>query len=168
MDVTLGRYTHALLRIAAGLLLLQHGLQKVFGLLGGVNGLGASAPIASQLGLAGVLEVGGGALLIAGLFTRPVAAALMVEMIVAYAISHAPQGGWPVQNDGELALAYAVVFAFLSANGSGTFSLDTLLTSTWRLERRRPSRDRRHPLPDTALHYAGSSRQLIQQPVRTL
>jgi putative oxidoreductase len=119
--------THALLRIGAGMLFMEHGAQKLFGLLGGVDGAGATAPLMSQMGLAGVLEFFGGALLVLGLLTRPVALLLMLEMLVAYFQAHAPQGGFPVQNGGELALLYALVFLFLVGNGPGPWSLDRRL-----------------------------------------
>jgi len=113
------------LRVGAGALFLQHGLQKLFGLFGGFMGTpGATAPLMSQMGLAGVLETVGGLLLIVGFLTRPVAFVLLGEMLFAFLTVHAPQGGAPVQNGGELALLYAVVFAFLLASGSGRLSLD--------------------------------------------
>src|SRR5687768_18461621 len=75
----------AILRVGAGLLFMQHGLQKLFGLLGGFGGTpGATAPLASLMGVAGVLELVGGVMLVAGLFVRPVALILAAEMIVAY------------------------------------------------------------------------------------
>lgn len=116
--------THAMLRIGAGLLFMQHGLQKLFGMLGGMGGSGAAAPLISQMGLAGVLELGGGLLLVLGLFTRPVAILVLLEMLGAFFIAHLPQGGWPIENGGELALLYVLVFAFLAANGPGLYSLD--------------------------------------------
>jgi putative oxidoreductase len=124
---TLAGSAHALMRVAIGALFLQHGLQKIFGLLGGFGAPGATAPLLSQFGFAGILEVVGGVLLIAGLAVRPVALVLIVEMIAAYFIAHAPQGGWPIQNGGELPMVYAAVFAFLAASGSGPFSIDRWL-----------------------------------------
>src|SRR5690349_2024533 len=100
MHRNLGEWTHAMLRIGAGALFMQHGLQKLFGMLGGMGAPGATAPIMSQMGAAGMLEFAGGILLIAGLMTRPVAVVLVVEMIVAYFQAHAPRGGWPIQNQG--------------------------------------------------------------------
>ena len=119
----------AALRIGAGLLFMQHGAQKLFGLLGGAGGSGAPAELLSQYGLAGVLEFFGGALVVLGLLTRPVAAVLALLMVVAFGIGHAPQGGFPVENGGELALLYALVFAFLAAAGPGAWSLDGRLRS---------------------------------------
>ena len=124
MSSDLGRGAHALLRIAAGLLFLQHGLQKLFGFFGGIQG--STVPLMSQLGVAGVLEVAGGLFLIAGLFTRPVAALLIAEMLTAYFIAHAPDGFWPILNYGELAALYSFVFLYLAAAGGGPWSLDRL------------------------------------------
>jgi putative oxidoreductase len=113
---------HAALRIGAGLLFLQHGLQKVFGLLGGT-----AVPLASMLGVAGILELAGAALLVLGLWTRPVAFVLACEMAAAFVIAHLPQGGWPIQNGGELPLLYLLVFLALAAAGAGPASVDARL-----------------------------------------
>ncbi len=120
-----------LLRIAAGFLFWQHGAQKLFGTLG------RDAPVDffTMLGLAGVLEVVGGTLLVLGLFTRPVAFILAGEMAWAYFSSHAPNGFWPIVNRGELASLYAFVFLFLAARGGGSFSVDGLL----KLRKSRPA-----------------------------
>jgi putative oxidoreductase len=104
---------YALLRAGTGLLFMAHGLQKLFGLFGGL-GAGATAPLASRMGVAGVLELVGGLLLVLGFFTRPVALILAGEMIVAYVIAHLPRGTVPLQNGGELALLYALIFVFLA------------------------------------------------------
>ena len=114
----LAEVTHVVLRVGAGLLFLQHGLSKVFGLLGGT-----AQPLASLFGVAGLIELIGGVLLIIGFLTRPVAAVLMLEMCVAYT-THMSQGPWPIQNDGEEALLYAIIFAFFAANGAGRASVD--------------------------------------------
>jgi len=117
---------HALLRIGAGLLFFQHGLQKIFGLLGGFGGTtGGTAPLASLMGVAGIFELLGGVLLVLGLWTRPVAVVLMGQMLSAFLIAHAPRGGWPIQNGGELPLLYACVFVFLAAAGAGPVSVDS-------------------------------------------
>jgi putative oxidoreductase len=88
---------------------MAHGLQKVFGLFGG-----SVVPLVSRMGVAGVLELVGGLLLVLGLFTRPVALVLAGEMLVAYVIAHLPRGMVPLQNGGELALLYALIFVFLA------------------------------------------------------
>jgi putative oxidoreductase len=100
---------YVLLRAGTGLLFMAHGLQKLFGLFGG-----SVVPLASRMGVAGVLELVGGVLLILGLFTRPVALVLAGEMLVAYVIAHLPRGPVPLQNGGELALLYALIFIFLA------------------------------------------------------
>lgn len=106
---------------------MQHGAQKLFGVLGGVGGEpGSTVPLISLMGLAGVLEFFGGFLVALGLFTRPVAFVLAGEMAVAYFRSHLPEGFWPILNRGELAALYAFIFLFLAANGGGRFSLDGL------------------------------------------
>jgi putative oxidoreductase len=128
--------THALLRIGAGLLFMQHGAQKLFGALGGMDGQGAQAELMSRMGLAGVVEFFGGLLIAIGLATRPVAAIAMIQMIAAYFIAHLPQGGLPVQNGGELALLYALVWAFFVGNGAGPLSVDAALA-----RRRGPGRN---------------------------
>lgn len=140
MSSDLGRWAHAFLRIAAGCLFLQHGLQKLFGLFGGVQG--SAVPLVSQLGFTGILELAGGIFLILGLFTQPVAALLFLEMMAAYLIAHLPQGRWPIQNQGELALLYASIFVFLAANGAGPLSMDAALPAHRAGDRRR-TEDRR-------------------------
>jgi putative oxidoreductase len=66
------------------------------------------------MGVAGGLELVGGLLLVLGVFTRPVALILGGEMLVAYVIAHLPRGPVPLQNGGELALLYALIFLFLA------------------------------------------------------
>ena len=118
--------THVLLRLVAGLLFMHHGGQKLFGWFGGIGPTGASVPVMSQMGLAGVLEFGGGLAVMLGLLTRPVAFLLCGEMAVAYFTAHQPQGMWPIQNHGESAVLFAFIFLFLAGNGSGGFGLDAL------------------------------------------
>ena len=120
-------FVRALLRWGTGLLFMQHGLQKLFGMLGGVGPTGGTVPLMSLMGLAGVLEFVGGLMIVLGLLTRPVAFLLMGEMVVAYFKAHMPQGGAPVQNGGELALLYALVFAFLAVDGAGPMSIDSAM-----------------------------------------
>jgi putative oxidoreductase len=128
-----GPITHALLRIGAGLLFMEHGAQKLFGMFGGFGGTpGASAPLASQMGLAGVLEFFGGLLIVLGLFTRPVAFLLAGQMVWAFFQAHFPQGGVPMQNGGELPLLYSLVFLYLFGNGPGPYSVDSRIGATRR------------------------------------
>jgi len=101
-----------------------HGLQKFFGLFGGIGG--KAVPVSSMLGAAGAIETFGGALILLGLFTRPVAFLLSGEMAVGYFRTHAPRGFWPVSNGGELAVFYCFFFLWLCAAGAGPWSLDEL------------------------------------------
>jgi putative oxidoreductase len=119
--------THAILRIGAGLLFFLHGAPKLFGWFGGVGPDGGTAELFSLFGLAGVLEVFGGLLIVAGLLTRPVAILLAIEMLIAYFYAHAPQGPIPYSNGGELALLYMFVWIFLAGNGAGPASVDARL-----------------------------------------
>ena len=117
----------ALLRIVAGLLFMQHGVQKLFGWFGGMGAPGATAELFSMMGLAGVLETFGGLLIVLGLFTRPVAFVLAGEMAVAYFMAHLPQGPVPLLNGGELAVLYCFIYLFFATNGPGRFSLDAMM-----------------------------------------
>jgi putative oxidoreductase len=114
--------THVLLRVVAGLLILMHGGQKLFGWFGGMGD--HPVPLMSQMGLAGVLEFGGGIALLLGWFTRPVAFLLSGEMAVAYFQVHQPHGMWPIQNHGELPVLFCFIFLFFAAHGAGSPSVD--------------------------------------------
>jgi putative oxidoreductase len=111
-----------ILRIIVGFLFLQHGAAKLLGVphIAMFDGL----PLVSLMGLAGVLELGGGVLVLLGLFTRPVAFILSGQMAVAYFMAHAPQGFLPIQNQGELAVVYCFVFLYFAVAGAGAFSID--------------------------------------------
>jgi putative oxidoreductase len=113
---------YAILRIVVGLLFLCHGLQEVFGLFGGVKG--TSVPLFSLLGVAGVTEIIGGALITLGFFTGTVAFILSGEMAVAYFIGHFPAGFWPIQNQGGPAVLFCFIFLYMATQGSGIWSLD--------------------------------------------
>ena len=120
----------AVLRIVAALIFMEHGTQKLLGF----PPLDRAAPeLLSLSGVAGVLELVGGALLVLGLFTRPVAFVLSGEMAFAYWIAHAPQSFFPVLNDGDAAILYCFVFLYLAFAGGGAWSLDNVLR-----DRRRP------------------------------
>jgi putative oxidoreductase len=114
------------LRIVVGYLFVPHGMAKLFGTphVAMFDGL----QLMSIMGLAGVLELVGGALLLIGLFTRPVAFVLSGFMAVAYFMAHASQGNplLPMLNMGELAVVYCFVFLFFSAAGAGAWSVDAM------------------------------------------
>jgi putative oxidoreductase len=124
--------THALLRVITGALFIQHGVQKLFGLLLSPERTWTGPPeVFSQIWFAGVLEVFGGPLIVLGLFTRPVALLLAAEMAVAYFQAHAPRSPWPILNGGEPALLFCFIFLYLFATGAGPFSVD----AAWRRRR---------------------------------
>ncbi len=106
-------YLISILRVVAAFLFMQVGTAKLFALPAAIMPGGGTAPIASLPGIAGVLETFGGLLLLVGLFTRPVAFLLSGEMAVAYVIGHAPQGFWPVLNQGTDAAFYAFLWLYI-------------------------------------------------------
>jgi len=114
----------SVLRIVAAFLFMQHGAQKLLGVPGAGD---HKVELVSLMGFAGGLELIGGGLLLLGLFTRPIAFLLAGEMAFAYFMAHAPQGFWPVLNQGEAAVLYCFVFLYLSAAGGGPWSLDRAL-----------------------------------------
>lgn len=113
----------SVLRIMSGLLLLQHGTTKYLGIPASkMTGL---EPL-SMSGVAGMLELVGGTLLVIGLFTRPTAFILSGMTAVAYFYAHFPQGFFPILNGGELAALYCFVFLFIAAAGGGAWGIDAL------------------------------------------
>jgi putative oxidoreductase len=114
----------SLLRIVTGLLFMQHGTTKLLSIppsdMSGVA-------LGSIFGVSGVLELVGGALIVVGLFTRPVAFILSGMMAVAYFMVHAPQSFYPLLNGGEQAATYCFAFLYLSAAGGGPWSLDAII-----------------------------------------
>ena len=116
-----------LLRIVAGLLFLQAGGMKMFDWFGGVPAqFGGHPRFLSQVWIGGALEFYGGAAILLGLWTRPVAFILSGEMAVAYFQFHQPSGFWPIQNHGEPAVLLCFIFLFFAAYGAGSWSLDAL------------------------------------------
>ena len=111
--------TYALLRIVSGLLFIFHGLQKIFGMFGGT-----AVPLVTQAGIAGIIEIVAGILIMIGLFASIAAFIASGEMAAAYFIAHAPRAFWPVQNGGELAVLFCFIFLYIAARGSGIWSVD--------------------------------------------
>lgn len=108
----------SVLRIVVGLAFLDHGLSKFFGIPP------FPAPMTPLLTVAGCLELGGGALILIGLFTRPVAFVLSGMCAVAYFIAHFPNGFFPAANGGEAAMLYCFIFLYLASAGGGAWSAD--------------------------------------------
>ena len=114
----------SILRIVSALIFMEHGTQK---LLGFPLSEQAAPELLSLGGISGILELVGGALLVLGLFTRPVAFILSGMMAVAYWYAHAPQDFFPVNNGGDAAILYCFVFLYLFAAAGGPWSLDNWL-----------------------------------------
>jgi putative oxidoreductase len=119
---------YAITRIVVGGLFAVHGAQKLFGVVGG-----QVQPLASMMGTAGIIELTCGLLVMIGLFGGIAAFIASGEMAVAYFMVHAPQGFWPVQNQGEPAALYCFAFLFIAAKGSGIWSLDSAIASPRRV-----------------------------------
>ena len=111
-----------ILRIVIGFLFLQHGSAKLLGMphVAMFDGL----QLFSLIGVAGILELVGGILILIGLCTRFTAFILSGEMAFAYFLAHAGAGPLPMLNGGELAVVYCFVFLYLAFAGAGAFSID--------------------------------------------
>jgi putative oxidoreductase len=111
---------YAAMRIIVGLLFLMNGAQKLFGSFGG-----KAVEIASMPGAAGVIEFFGGLFVMVGLFTGIAAFIASGEMAFAYFLVHFPQGGWPIQNNGQLAVLFCFIFLYIASRGAGMLSIDS-------------------------------------------
>ena len=111
----------SVLRIAVGLLFVEHGTQKILGFPISAN---PGPALHSLQGVQGLIELVGGLLILVGLFTRPVAFVLCGDMAVAYFMSHAPKNFFPMLNGGDAAILYCFVFLYLVFAGPGAWSVD--------------------------------------------
>ena len=112
----------AVLRIVTGLTFMAHGIIKLFGFPAGAQP--GQQEIMTLMGIGGILETVGGALIILGLFTRPTAFILSGMMAVAYWMFHAPASPYPAVNGGDAAILFSFVFLSCVAAGPGAGSLD--------------------------------------------
>ena len=124
-------YTRAVLRIIVGFFVVQHGLRKAFGMLPLIGGRPGAPPFALDglPAVTGYFDLVAGALLIAGLLTRPVGLVVAAEMFVAYVTVAAPRGPWPIANGGGEVLLHVVILAYIVVKGAGAWSLDRARTS---------------------------------------
>ena len=113
----------SILRIMGGLLFMEHGTVKLFNF----PPMGGAVEIFSLMGVAGIIELAGGAFITLGLFTRMAAFIMSGEMAFAYFMVHAPQGFFPIMNQGELAVLYCFLFLYLATAGGGPWSLDRFM-----------------------------------------
>lgn len=120
---TLSEPIYAAMRIVVGLLFMMNGAQKMFGAFGGTR----VDALFTMPWFAGVIEFGGGVLVTVGLLTWVAAFIASGEMAFAYFIVHYPQGGWPIQNGGQLAAFFCFVFLYVAARGAGMLSVDRVL-----------------------------------------
>ena len=124
MNRTVGHYgpqALSLLRIVASLIFLLHGSAKLLGFPATETPM---PDVGSLTWIGGLLELGGGLLLLIGLFSRPVAFVLSGQMAVAYWMFHAPQSPFPMLNGGDAAILYCFVFLMIAAAGPGPWSID--------------------------------------------
>ncbi len=125
MERFLGRYDgflYALLRVIAGWMFMMHGTSKVFGW----PGVRPPVDLASVPGVAGIIELVGGAMIMIGLLTSIAAFISSGLMAFAYFMAHAPDGFFPTVNKGELAVLYCFLWLYMAARGSGQFSVDAV------------------------------------------
>lgn len=123
MERWLAKYSEPLyagMRVGVGLLFASHGAQKLFGVLGGQSQIANPTLLA-----AGIIELVGGGLVTLGLWTGYAAFIASGTMAAAYFMAHAPDGFWPVGNNGELAALYCFIFLYLASRGSGPLSVDS-------------------------------------------
>ena len=119
------KYFYFAFSLLVGLLFLQHGLQKLFGLFGS-----EAVELSSTMGALGVIEFTVGILLVLGLLTRLAAMVGAIEMLVVYFTVHFGNGLAPIVNKGELALLYFAAFLILMAYGSYHWGIDSVLFKT--------------------------------------
>jgi len=122
VQAILGKWSeevYVVFRFMMGFMIGCHGVQKVFGLLDG------EGPAKGLFLVAGVMETLGGPLVMAGLFTSPIALLLSGEMAVAYWMVHVPKGGFfPLLNGGDTAILFCFVFLYIAAAGPGPWALN--------------------------------------------
>ena len=114
----------SILRFIVGFLFMWHGTQKLFGF----PPSGREGELSALILVAGILEFGGGILIMLGLFTRWTAFVMSGLMAVAYWMAHGTQAFLPIVNKGELAVVYCFVFLYLFVAGGGEWSLDRILS----------------------------------------
>lgn len=118
-------YLLSLLRVVAAALILQYGGQKILGYPSPDKHMTFS-PFQWPFGVAGILELVFGSLLLVGLISRCAAFILSGEMAFAYFMGHAGKALWPIHNGGTLPVLFCFLFLYLSSAGGGPIALDRL------------------------------------------
>lgn len=116
----------SVLRIVTGMIFFTAGTTKMLGWPPPPMAM-PPIPFLSQTWIGGMLEVVGGAMIIIGLFTRPVAFVLAGEMAVAYFQFHFPRSFYPTVNNGQPAILDCFIFLYLMLAGAGPWSVDAIL-----------------------------------------
>jgi len=111
-------HAYVLMRLILGFLMTCHGVQKLFG------GLGGAKATDTLMIVGGVVEFAGGILVALGFQTRIAAFLVSGEMAVAYFMVHASRGFFPIVNHGELAVAYCFAFLYIATRGVGSWGID--------------------------------------------
>jgi len=119
-----GDTIYGLMRIVVGFTFLCHGLQKLFGMFGGMP---AGIEMSPLLYTAGTIELVGGTLIMIGLRAGWAAFITSGTMAAAYFMAHQANGALPIQNQGELAAVYCWVFLYIASRGSGKLSVDAAM-----------------------------------------
>lgn len=131
----LASFAWPLVRITAGLLLVPHGAQKLFGWFGGYGLTATGQYFEGTLGMepgflfaltAGLIEFVGGLAIALGLFTRPAALAVSVFLAVALTV-HIPNGFFWTAGGIEYPLLWSVTAFAIFLRGGDRFSLDRKL-----------------------------------------
>jgi putative oxidoreductase len=117
----------SVLRIITALLLIEHGLMKLFHFPAAMPGV--SGPLPPLLLVAGVIEVIGGMLVAVGLYASVAAFICSGEMAVAYLMIHAPQSFWPALSDGDSTILFCFVFFYVAIAGPGPWTLDAVISA---------------------------------------
>ena len=116
----------SVLRIVAGLLFLEHGMQKILHFPPMAPAMAAAIPpkFLPVIMAAGIIELVGGALITVGLFTRIAAFICAGEMAVAYWMVHFARGGFfPANNGGDGAILFCFIFLYIAAAGPGPIAI---------------------------------------------
>ena len=119
-------YLLSVLRIVAGLLFLEHGMQKLLHIPPMPASMLAAVPpnFIPVIMAAGFIELIGGAFITVGAFTRIAAFICSGEMAIAYWLVHVARGGlFPAVNGGDAAILFCFVFLFIAAAGPGPIAL---------------------------------------------
>lgn len=129
-------YSRSIVRAIVGFIVVQHGARKAFGVLAMIGGRRSVPPLALDglPAVTGYLDLVAGALLMLGLFTRPTALIVGVEMLLAYILVAAPRGPWPIRNGGGEALLHVLILASLVGMGAGAWSADRARTKDRRAQ----------------------------------